>query len=244
MVSQFFDPIGLFLLDQWPERGAWFRELPLLMALAALQLVLCAWCRQRWISRTGLTRKLFHFMVFTTAAVLVQGFGPGLLCLYGGATTLVLILFLFFLPPHWGRVALERESDAPDGLLFVVLPWLATFMGGVVINAHFPTTAACGMLVVGLGDAIAEPVGLTMGRHPYRLTWVPWLRKATRSLEGSGAIAIVCTGVFLWGTDLSAEVCLMLGFSMALVECFSPHGWDNLSLQLAGAIGPVVVGGA
>src|SRR5262249_35917983 len=59
-----------------------------------------------------------------------------------------------------GFEALARESDAPHRTWYVVVPWFATALGGVAANLLAPHHAAFGYLVVGLADAVGEPVGI------------------------------------------------------------------------------------
>ena len=100
-----------------------------------------------------------------------------------------------------------------------------------------------GYLVAGVGDAIGEPAGTRFGRHTYKV-WSRSSVPAIRSWEGSLAVflasalvvtvAIVVTSALgtgsLWGLKV-----LGIAVASALVEAFSPHGWDNLTMQVVPA---------
>ena len=98
-----------------------------------------------------------------------------------------------------------------------------------------------GYLVTGLGDAIGEPVGTRFGKHVYRvrsLSSVP----ATRSVEGSAAVFVMSAMALAVAAAVSPEIGLSGGFgaakvlaiaaASAVVEAVSPHGWDNLTMQI------------
>ncbi len=93
----------------------------------------------------------------------------------------------------------------------------------------------------GWGDAVGEPVGSRWGKHRYR---VPSLLgvKATRSLEGSGAVAgvsivVAFLGLYLIGYSgpASLKTAVICGLGGAAVEAISNHGLDNLTMQFTAA---------
>jgi len=94
--------------------------------------------------------------------------------------------------------------------------------------------------VTGLGDAVGEPVGTRFGKHKYR---VPSLTsvEAVRSWEGSAAVLIMCFAALILGIALAPELRFswaspatvpLLALICTSVEAISPHGWDNLTLQV------------
>src|SRR5262249_15001394 len=135
--------------------------------------------------------------------------------------------------------------DAPHRTWYVVVPWFATALGGVAANLLAPHHAAFGYLVVGLADAVGEPVGIRFGRHRYRLP-LPARVVSTRSVEGSaavfvaagvaGAVALRVAGgphdgtTFGWATLAALS---LFAAACTLVEAAAPHGWDNFVLQVA-----------
>jgi phytol kinase len=137
--------------------------------------------------------------------------------------------------------AMARPTDAPRQKLFILVPLATTAIGGLLANLFFGPFAYIGYLVGGWGDAVGEPVGTAFGRHRYRvlsLGGVP----ATRSLEGSAAVLIAGALVAVLGllaSGVAPATALGVGLACAVVatvvEAFSNHGLDNLTIQLAAA---------
>jgi phytol kinase len=231
-----------------------FREATILFvvalawAAAAFVLVGRLKVRRRW--RTGDTRKLFHFLIFGGAAIVQRLSGFSGACIYGVAVSaLVFVALARGAGDPWYE-ALARESDAPHRTWYVVVPWFATALGGLVANLFFPQHATFGYLAVGLADAVAEPVGIRFGRHRYRIPLPsrPGGIVTTRSLEGSAAVfvaAVIAAAIALaatkHGTAGAAPMTSLGGLgrlavfagACTLVEAVAPHGWDNLVIQIA-----------
>lgn len=189
---------------------------------------------------TGYTRKVFHVLTFLTAAAVQAIWGlPGVF-LFGGVTTLVLAYALWRGDGHTLYEALARERDAPHRTYYIVIPFLTTLLGGLVSNLWFGSNALVGYLVGGLGDATGEPVGTRWGRHPYTLP-LPTRVRSTRSVEGSLGVFVTSLAAaalavaILPGLDFTVRSIVLLpvaAMAAALVEAASPHGWDNLTMQI------------
>jgi len=120
------------------------------------------------------------------------------------------------------------------------VPYFATLIGGLAANMIFGPVAIAGYLVTGLGDAVGEPAGAMFGRHRYRV-WSLSSVPATRSIEGSAAVFLMCV-IALWlAAGASADISLAAAgaprlFAIAalctVVEAVSPHGWDNTTMQI------------
>ena len=194
--------------------------------------------------KTGYTRKTFHVLTFLTAAALQLTAGLPYVCLFGGATTLVLGYALFRGEGHPLYEAIAREKDEPYRTYYIVIPYVATLVGGIVGNIWFGPVSIVGYLVGGLGDAAGEPVGTRWGKHRYL---VPTLSsvKTTRSIEGSigvfcASVVAVIIGMLLTpGATFSAQSLVVIpaiALASTLLEAVSPHGWDNATMQLAPAL--------
>ena len=200
---------------------------------------LAGWLRVTRDVRAPYTRKIFHFTIFTMAVAVHIGFGPAGVAVYGSIAALAVLFatargdgFPFY-------EAMARPSDAPHRTLFVLVPLLTTALGGVVDNLLFADFATVGYLVAGWGDAVGEPVGTRWGRHRYRVPSLAGVA-ATRSIEGSAAVlacgALAATLVLLaWGhaPATAVGVGIACGAAGAVVEAFSTHGLDNLTVQVA-----------
>lgn len=191
-------------------------------------------------AKTGYTRKAFHFTIFCTVAILQWRFGTSAVCLFGGMCTLAIFFSLWRGPGNMLYEAIAREKDEPHRTFFVLVPYLTTLAGGLVSNILFGPVAIAGYLVTGLGDTVGEPVGTRFGKRHYRvmsLSSVP----ATRSVEGSSAVFVMSAVALLIAAAVSPQITLSdfaalkiiaVAAVATLVEAVSPHGWDNLTLQI------------
>jgi phytol kinase len=191
--------------------------------------------------RTGYTRKMFHFAVFATATVLAHQCGVEALNLLGIAGGAFVALALWLGEGNPLYEALARESDAPHRSLFVVLPYVSTALGGILATSLFGSYSIVGYAVTGTADAIAEPVGLRWGRHPYRVPSFGLSRPAHRTVEGSAAVFLTALLASVLVLPLVASpalaprvgIALSVALASTAVEAVSHHGLDNLTIQLA-----------
>lgn len=190
--------------------------------------------------KTGYTRKTFHVLTFLTAVCVQVAWGLPVLCLYGAAVSCVLAYAVARGAGHPLYEALAREHDAPHRTYYVVVPYFATVVGGLMSNVLFGHAAVVGYLVGGMGDAAGEPVGTRWGRHRYGVPSWGGVR-VTRSVEGSAGVLVFSLVAVLVGVGLIPEFHLtqrsawllpLLAACCALIEAASPHGWDNLTMQL------------
>jgi phytol kinase len=190
---------------------------------------------------TGYTRKVFHLAIFTSVALIQAIWGLRRVCLFGAMASCVLAYALYRGAQHPLYEALARAKDAPHRTYYIIIPYCATLLGGVLNNIWFGDLALVGYLVAGLGDAIGEPVGTRFGQHTYR---VPALRgvPAIRSYEGSlavflmsgVAIGLACVlSPALRFSSQTMRIIPVVALISAVLEAISPHGWDNAVLQLA-----------
>lgn len=189
---------------------------------------------------TGYTRKIFHFLIFMSVVVIHSLDGTRAVCLFGGMTTLVIFHAVHRGSGNMLYEAMAREKDEPHRTYFIVIPYLATLIGGLASNMLFGQSAVVGYLVAGLGDAVGEPVGTRFGRHTYRVLSVKGV-KSRRSLEGSAAVLVTCLLSFAAGIVLCPQLQIsprslafipLAGILCAITEAVSPHGWDNIPMQL------------
>ncbi len=214
---------------------------PLFLFGAGLAAWFAGWLRTQRDVRTPYTRKIFHFSIFTSAAMLQLAGELALVVLFSSLVSCVVLYALWRGDGFPFYEALARPTDAPRRSLFIVIPLLTTAAGGVLANLLFGVFAPVGYLVGGWGDAVGEPVGTRWGRHRYSvpsLGGVP----ATRSLEGSTAVALASVGAALLALlaldvapVLALGVAAACGLAAAAAEAVSHHGLDNLTVQLAGA---------
>lgn len=230
-----------FIHDNTPSWPTIATYGPLAIAWAATCLALAGWLKQHMNWRTGYTRKVFHFLIFSSAVAVQLLWNTPAMCLFGGMTSLVILFALVRGEGNRLYEAMAREKDAPHRTRFIVVPYFATLIGGVLSHLWFgPQFAVAGLLVTGVADAIAEPIGTRFGKHEYRVLSLSKTR-SKRSLEGSTAVFVAAIACVLLAARLHSDiqlswstVALSVGIACicTLVEAVSPHGWDNLTLQL------------
>lgn len=194
------------------------------------------------------TRKIFHFIIFTTAFIIgillpihtVAAFGAG---------AAVVISFTGIFPgvPLLSRLysTLAREGDEPHRTYYLLVPLLATALAGLTTAYLFPALYQLGYLVSGWGDASGEPIGVRFGRHRYRVPTLT-LTRCTRSLEGSAAVFTLSflaavLALFYLGFKSVLLPAFTASLFATLAEAVSPHGWDNFTVQIAACFGAWLV---
>ncbi|GAB4332396.1 MAG: hypothetical protein Kow0037_09870 [Calditrichia bacterium] len=212
---------------------------PPLMLYAVLAAAFAGWLRSRKNVRTPYTRKVFHLFIFSMASFIQFTAGLPVVALFGVLVGGAVFYAIFRADDFPFYEAMARPTDAPHRTLFIVIPFFTTALGGVLSNLFFGNFASIGYLVGGWGDAVGEPVGTRWGKHKYSvpsLAGVP----ATRSLEGSSAVILVgmivaYIGIIAMGFSVPEALlgALLCAISGAVVEAFSNHGLDNLTIQVA-----------
>jgi len=245
------DRVVAFFVDNMPSVRALLTGGPVSLLWAFACLGFAGYLKRRHRLRTGYTRKVFHFLIFFTAAACQVIGGSRALCLFGAMTSLVVFYAVLRGDGHILYEAIAREKDAPHRTYYIMVPYFATLIGGIAANILFGPAAAAGYLVAGWGDAVGEPAGVRFGRHTYR---VPSRRSVPtcRSYEGSAAVfvasllalavAIAATPAlsFSWHSILTVPLVAVVA---ALAEAVSPHGWDNATMQLVPAFLVYMVAG-
>ena len=95
------------------------------------------------------------------------------------------------------------------------------------------------ILVNGIGDGLAEPVGVRFGRLKYKTYALFSKIKYERTVEGSACVfftSVIVIIFFQSGFTSSEFICLLIVFPivMTLAEAFAPHTWDTPFLFLFG----------
>ena len=230
--------LGFFIVNAPSWRGLIFGG-PAGLAWALAALWMAGKLKQRGV-RTGYTRKVFHFLIFSTVSVLQWRLGTPSVCLFGGLCSVVVFFAVWQGPGHMLYEALAREKDEPHRTFYILVPYFTTLAGGLASTMLFGPLALAGYLVTGLGDAIGEPVGTRFGRHFYRVpsrASVP----AMRSLEGSSAVFLMSALALVLAAAASPHMVLAhlgpwklvaMAAASTLAEAVSPHGWDNATMQV------------
>lgn len=145
--------------------------------------------------------------------------------------------------------SLDRPEDRPDCLKWIIggniLPGLFIIIGFHLLFAtqFEPLQAQLVMifvLVAGVGDGLAEPVGIYFGTHKYKTRSCTSADLYTRSLEGSACVFLTTFVWLIFYADCFPHesqfwlLMVVLPPVMALAEATSPHTMDTPILMILG----------
>ncbi len=199
--------------------------------------------------RVNYTRKINHFAVFFMPYFLDIFFrmDPFVATVTTGITILCLAVFT---EPVRKRSAIidtmfagfDRPEDRPDTTFLL----LSQGFAGMVILGPFamyfsmagrPELTLIISLINGIGDGLAEPVGIRLGTHRYRARGLFDKKQHVRSIEGSACVLVTSVIVLLVFagsfTPLQFTIALLtIPVAMTVMEAIAPHTWDNPFLFL------------
>jgi dolichol kinase len=208
--------------------------------------------------KVNYTRKLQHFAAYLVPLLLrtkAAASVPGPLSLAWG-NWFTMLSFLILIKPIRERFSivmiqfnsLDRPEDRPNTLNWIIggniLPgafmimffrWLYSFSGQQDLTYIF-------VFITGIGDGLAEPVGIYLGKHKYWTKGIGGTRRYQRSLEGSACVWL--SSLFfvsvMWYTFASAAqfwvAMVLLPPLMTYAEATSPHTVDTPFLMGVGGI--------
>ncbi|AIQ12426.1 diacylglycerol/polyprenol kinase family protein [Paenibacillus durus] len=205
--------------------------------------------------RVNYARKIVHFMSFITPmaieVIVKSSTGYNAPIFIVGLLLNCLIMLIYIKPIREKSVFVQRmftSFDRPEDRPHTLL-WLNTqLVAGYIVLAPcflffqsigYGTLAFIPVLINGLGDGLAEPVGIRFGKHKYRVNALFTKKKYTRSIEGSLCVflsAVLLLLVFsssFTGIQLIVAL-LVLPIAMTLAEAFSPHTIDTPFILIVG----------
>jgi dolichol kinase len=139
----------------------------------------------------------------------------------------------------------DRVEDRPHTLF-----WLSTqIIGGYAVlvpmsflfsRLDISPLLFVPVLIHGIGDGLAEPVGIRWGRHTYgTYAFLGGERRFTRSYEGSACVFLAgVLGVLLFRASFTTPeliaALLLVPLASTLAEARAPHTWDTPYMFFAG----------
>lgn len=247
-----------------PSFPSWFGVAGLSLAITIVCLTL-TWVSGRlvlsgWL-HVGYTRKFNHFLLFFLPALLPHLERVTATRLHPVVVPLVVLHAVLFASTPWMLrhspvcrtifAALDRPEDRPHTLLWLwsqmvvgylaLIPWLLALRQlGMLELIQIP------ILINGVGDGLAEVVGVRYGRHRYRVPSFIRDRVYTRSYEGSACVLLTGLGVVsLFADGFSAPqfwaVLATVPLLMTLAEATAPHTWDTPILFTVGGAATTAV---
>lgn len=204
--------------------------------------------------KVNYTRKIVHIAYFSIPQLLDTVIIPFQKNIYTELWNfcIIILLLLMVLKIFRAHVALlrtmyaaiDRPEDRPYttfwfiSQLFMSIPIIAGFS---ILFSHWGLDdyVFIPIIILGLGDGLAEPIGIRFGKHPYKVNSLFVGREYTRTLEGSLCVAffsLVSVLVFynLFTKASIVYTLLVLIILMPIVEAKSPHAWDNPIILLIG----------
>jgi phytol kinase len=203
---------------------------------------------------TNYSRKIYHFAMFGSTVLSNNLFDYGFDYILTSALVSPFVL-LVFSSPILARsatlrtmfLALDRPDDRPNTFFWLINQIVVGNLVIVFLARQFTlagiSLALLGLPIVinGVGDGLAEPVGVRFGAHKYNVKGFLSSKVYTRSLEGSSMVFIVCLlAVLMYSRFFSFNQLLisliLLPPMMTLTEAVSPHTWDNPFQYLVGGL--------
>jgi len=140
--------------------------------------------------------------------------------------------------------AIDRPEDRPFTLTWLITSVLAAWAVLVLWLWLSPETAGylfVALFISGIGDALAEPVGLYFGKHPYTTRALGTDRRYIRTYEGSATVFLsgVVAVLIVHGFSMDPKALLALALFPVvgmLAEAKSPHTWDQPFIMLSCAL--------
>ena len=189
--------------------------------------------------QTGYTRKIFHFLVFTSAAAINYIWGFSGVCLFG----IVISTFIFFAVYQQESSnlykSLAREKDVPHQTLYILIPYFSTLFGGLSINLFFPEYVALGYLICGIADASGEVVGTKFGKHSFTVKTIG-KHMPEKSIEGSASVFVLTFIIYILFAyselkTFTPEMFFLLficSLIITVLEIYTTKGFDNFTIQV------------
>ena len=194
--------------------------------------------------KVGYTRKAQALALYFLPYLAMQGPSP-----YSPITTATISLGVFvglllllsnavrgFVPAMATAFAsIDRPEDRPFTLIWLISSVAVVWVIICLWIWLAPETTAylfVALFISGVGDALAEPVGLYFGRHSYRTTALGTDRIYIRTYEGSATVFLsgIVAVLLLHGFQMNAQSLLALALFPIIgmiAEAKSPHTWDQ-----------------
>jgi dolichol kinase len=198
--------------------------------------------------KVNYTRKLQHFAAYMVPLVIKSEVSGPLALAWGDFFSMLGFLVLIKPIREHSKFfmlqfnSLDRPEDRPNTLTWIILGNIAPGMFILLFFKWlFADQGALTFILVfitGIGDGLAEPVGITWGKHKYKTRGCFSKKKYTRSWEGSACVFIsglVFPALQYADFDNFTQVLLsmlILAPTMAYAEATAPHTMDTPVLMI------------
>lgn len=211
--------------------------------------------------KVNYTRKVNHFVLFLFP-VLLDSLFPYENSLYTLVISAIvaIIPLLMYVEPIRSRnrvialmfLSFDRPEDRPHTLRWLLTQTIVGYLVMIPMGVIFFTMGLeylifIPVLINGLGDGLAEPVGIRYGRHSYNVRALFTEKKYVRTVEGSLCVFMASfLIIFLFGPMFPTQfqlivALLVVPIVMTIAEAISPHTWDTPLLFLAGYVSLLLI---
>ena len=205
--------------------------------------------------KVNYTRKIFHFGFFLLPVSLLSvveyeysaaTFAMDIVCVFA--------FFSFFIAPIRKRVKLisimfhsfDRPEDRPLTLTWLFSQFAASYLVLIPLLVYFDRHDMLPLIMIiilanGVGDGLAEPVGIRYGKRKYTTYALLTKKKYVRSYAGSTCVYVATFLAILMYQQYFSSIQLIVALLtipilIALAEAFSPHTWDSPLIYAVGGI--------
>lgn len=212
--------------------------------------------------KTNYTRKINHFSLLFIPFLLDMIFASNRSSNGNGNNLFIstigllsgLSFFIIYIKPFRERVSVintaflsvDRPEDRPYTLLWITTQTAANFFVTIPLSAYLMMINRMELIFIvilinGIGDGLAEPIGVRFGNHKYKTYALFTKNKYERSVEGSACIFItalitIILFSFFFSPNQFIVALITIPILMTLAEAFAPHSWDNPFLFIVGEI--------
>ncbi|SES75131.1 phytol kinase [Nitrosomonas marina] len=196
--------------------------------------------------KVNYTRKINHFAFFFLPVLLLSVIEYP----YSAATFLMDIVFALiyltlFIAPIRNRIkpilimfrSIDRPEDRPLTLIWLYTQFIASYLVLIPLLAYFENQDMLPWIMIiilanGIGDGLAEPIGIRFGKWSYATTALFTKKKYVRTYLGSACVYLTTLITVLlyhhhFNTVQLIIALITLPLLITLAEAFSPHTWDS-----------------
>ncbi len=252
------------LLTQYHFFGFCFMKLSVMLLMSLAGGAVCRYyCRtdkkgyivsskNSWF-KVNYTRKLQHFAAYLVPLIAAGTHPKGILP-HIWESLFVLLIFLLLIKPIRENSrffmlqfnSLDRPEDRPNTLKWIVL---GNILPGLILATVFrqlfeqlgePNLVLIIIFIIGIGDGLAEPVGIYLGKKKYVVPSWSMGKQYVRSYAGSACVfisGIVFTFMFFGEFNHIAQfiaAIILIPPVMTLVEAVAPHSMDTPLMMTVG----------
>nr|WP_314464367.1 hypothetical protein [uncultured Clostridium sp.] len=201
------------------------------------------------------SRKIVHFISLLAplilAGIIKSKSNYSIASFFAAIIVNSLILIIFLEPIRKNSkvlstifAAIDRPEDRPHTLIWLFTQLIAGYLVMapffiIFQNNNMMELAAIPVIILGIGDGFAEPIGIKYGKHKYKVTALFTKKKYYRSVEGSACVLVTAViSVLLFSSYFTMPQLLLalaaVPVTTTIAEAISPHTWDTPFILLTG----------